>query len=122
MSSKDTKRDTSVTSDLGKNSSAVFRGVEPVHDAKALKAAVLNTIDRMPENGNTHEYCLYILRALNDPDMICQDIEYMERKAMMLRNKRETSLRVKGYMVATMGMLISVACSAIVGWAVSRIP
>ena len=102
--------------DLSRTGKTIPSSLTPVLNADALKDCVIDTIREMDVNGNTHKYCLYILRALNDPDIISEDIAYFDGKAALIRQGKNNELKVKYSILFLMGLGIALGVNFLASW------
>ena len=102
--------------DLGRTEPSIPSSLRPVLNADALKDCVIDTIREMDVNGDTHKYCLYILRALNDPDIISEDIAYFDGKAALVRQGKNIGLKTKYSLLFLMGLGITLLLNFLASW------
>jgi hypothetical protein len=89
------------------------RTLTPVTSKGEIKGAVLEMILSMPNDLNTHKFMLYILRVLDQPDIILSDISYLDNRESIKKRIREMKERSKTRFYTAVSLVVGISSTAI---------
>jgi hypothetical protein len=109
---KDQFNDSAKSGDVPKLSGVPFYLDRVLMPVSVLKQTVIDVVKDLPDKENTRQYMLYMLKVLNNPEVLEADIMFIQREEENKRNLRKST----GELKSRLYLLLGLAATAAITW------